>query len=141
MFPVSSFPWYYRAALVAIYRLKGKRAVLSPNYEMFRNHYFWQHCTALRQKAWRDKMAQASKDQVKSNQGHILMTGCLQLTGCPPARILCQQYCPTVAVASLSFTQIKSQNCEWTFLSVAKSVHGKKALEPTISLSREWMQL
>ena len=54
----------------------------------------------------------------------------MQSTRCPPARILCQQYCPTVTVAYLSLIQIKSQNGKKTFfLSVSKSVQCKTALD------------
>ena len=86
------------------HRLKGKEAVLSPNYETFRNHYFWQHCTALCQKG----QDGASKDEAKSKQGHLLMTGWVL-----SARILCQKYCQTGTVAVAHFLFIQMKTTKW----------------------------
>ena len=73
LFPVYSLSRVLQRS-TRCHRLKGKEGVLSPNYETFRNHYFWQHCAALCQKAERDKMEQArirqgsGKDQARINQ-------------------------------------------------------------------------
>ena len=52
-----------------------------------------------------ERQDEASKDEAKSKQGHLLMTGWVL-----SARILCQQYCQTVTVAVAHFLQ----NGEWT---------------------------
>ena len=84
------------------HRLKGKEAVLSPNYETFRNHYFWQHCVLC------EGQDGASKDEAKSKQGHLLMTGWVL-----SARILCQKYCQTGTVAVAHFLFIQMKTTKW----------------------------
>ena len=51
---------------------------------------------------------EASKDEAKSKQGHLLMTGWVL-----SARILCQQYCQTVTVAVARFLFIQMKTTKW----------------------------
>ena len=84
-----------------------------------------------------ERQDEASKDEAKSKQGHLLMTGWVL-----SARILCQKYCQTVTVAVAHFLFIQMKTTKWWMdnITIGPSLSVAKMCKATRRLSREWMQ-